>query len=119
MVYVPKVRYVRRGRRRAVGRRAVGMIRGLPPTATAALGAAVLAHGLEKKWMANWNVAGLGVDLTVGLGAWLAGKWTGWPILRHMATGILSVAAYKYVTEHGGILGADVDIMGEDLSDDT
>lgn len=105
-VYVPKIRYVRRGRRRAFTRRnVIGFATGLPPTATAMAGAALLAWGQKDgNFMADWNVGKLGVPLTVGLGAWLLGRWMNMPILKHMATGMLSVAAYETV-KSGAILG--------------
>lgn len=108
-VYVPKVRYVRRGRRRyrATARGIAGFALGLPPTGGAMVGAGVLAWGLSEgsgAMMANWKVGKLSVPWTVGLGAYVAARWTGSPFLRHMATGILSVAAYNTVAA-GSILG--------------
>lgn len=106
-VYVPRVRYIRRGRRRAFTRRnAVAFATGLPPTATAVAGAALLAWGTKDgNFMTSWHVGNLGVPLTVGLAAWLLGRWMHMPILKHMATGMLSVAAYEAV-KSGALLGA-------------
>jgi len=110
-VYVPKIRYrTRRAtRRRFTPRGLAGFASGLPPTATAVAGAALLAWGLSESHgavMQNWKVGKLSVPWTVGLGAYLAGRWTGSPMLRHLATGMLSVAAYQTIVA-GEVLGGD------------
>jgi hypothetical protein len=113
-VYVPKIRYRTRrpARRRSFSPRGLaGFASGLPPTATAVAGAALLAWGLSESHgavMSNWKVGKLSVPWTVGLGAYLAGRWTGSPLLRHLATGMLSVAAYQTVVA-GEVLGGGDD----------
>jgi hypothetical protein len=112
-VYVPKVRYRTRrpARRRFTPRGIAGFALGLPPTATAVVGAAILGWGVSESHgavMQNWKVGKLSVPWTVGLAAYIAGRWTGSPLLRHLATGMLSVAAYQTVVS-GEVLGGDDD----------
>lgn len=100
VVYRRKPRAYQRARRAALQ---------LPPTATAVIGAAILAH-VQSKEIVTWQLGNMGVPASLGLVAWLAGKYTGIPALKHAATGMLSVAAYQWAQSRGGILGADFDV---------
>jgi|FLYL01.1.fsa_nt_gi hypothetical protein len=100
VVKVPQVRVIRAGGR-AIGR---GVRRGFSAAARVArdekhtIVAVLAAAGvglLKRTGTALPHIEALGVAGTYGLGAWMAARYTRNQTLAHVATGLLSVAAFR------------------------
>jgi hypothetical protein len=55
----------------------------------------------------------VGTAGTYGIGAWLVGRYTGNQTMQHVATGLLSVAAYKLGKGETSGVSGDETIVGE------
>ena len=114
IVRVPKIVRVR-APLAVRGRRALSRIRGGAKRAysaaaeqkhlIAAVGGAA-AFGLLRRYspgtVESLTVAGMPPELVAGLGCFLGAKFTGNRMLRHAATGLLSVAAFQLAQTVGG-----------------
>lgn len=92
---------------RRVGGAALQTARDEKHTLFAAGAAAALGY-LEKQGQSLPKIEALGTAGTYGVAAWLAAKYTHNRSLRHVATGLLSVAAYK-LGKGEGVAGDDDD----------
>jgi hypothetical protein len=71
----------------------------------AAVGAAAALGLIEREKVALPSIPKLGMAGTYGIGFWLAGKYMRSRTMAHVATGLLSIAAYQ--------LGKTGEIAGE------
>ena len=81
----------------------------------AAVAAAAVFGYLRRANVGLPKIDAIGTTGTYGLVAWGLGRWTKSPIAQHIATGLLSTAAYQLAAGQtiggGEIMG---DVMGED-----
>jgi hypothetical protein len=83
-------------------------------TLAAALAAGALGWA-EKSKTELPRIKALGTAATYGLAAWALGKFTKSRVARHVATGLLSVAAYQFAKGGGDAMTGDDD---DDVSGD-
>lgn len=74
-------------------------------TAAAVAASAVLGFA-QRSGVALPKIDAIGTAGTYGLIAWGIGRWTRSPVAQHVATGLLSVAAYQ-LASGGGVSGDD------------
>lgn len=84
-------------------------------TAVAAAGALGLA---ERNGIPIPHIALLGPAGTLGAAAWIAGKTSGNETLKHVATGLLSIAAYELAKGGGSKVAGDETAGDETISGD-
>lgn len=85
-------------------------------TIAAVLGAAVLGHATKNKWKVP-QVESLGPAATWGFAAWALGRYTKNRTAQHVATGLLSVAAYEWAMKPSTD-GTDGDDMSGSIDGD-
>jgi hypothetical protein len=75
-----------------------------------AIGAALAIGYAQRQGWQIPQVAGLSPSATAGLAAWAYGRWGKSQTAQHLATGLLSVAAYSWAATSGvqGVMGDDV-----------
>ena len=81
-------------------------------TAAAVVAAAALGL-LERNNVPLPALGFVGTAGTYGIGAWLVGRYTGNQTMQHVATGLLSVAAYKLGKGETSGVSGDETIVGE------
>ncbi len=113
IVRVPGAPATRRGRAGAFVRRGASVaaraVRDEKHTITAIIAAAGLGFA-KKNAVSLPKIAAIGTAGTYGLGAWLGARMTRSPVLAHVATGLLSVAAFN--------MAAGETLSGEDDDDE-